>query len=165
MTSSLSIAQGLNNFSEISIQRSLWSQRRQSPEMLCHFHIVNFPYLSGNIPSAPAHGTYISQPIRYSRACHNYENVSSRHSMLAGRLFNQGFSVRKLMRTFYKFMGRYPELASEFNNGLSLMICDSVPIAQLYHFFPQLMKKSWVRGCCAQTRACLLLWILDAITD
>ena len=93
------------------------------------FHIVNFPDLSGNIPTAPAYGTYISQLIRYSRACHNYDNFSSRHSMLAGRLFNEGFSVRKLMRTFYKFMGRYLELASKFNKVLSSMICDSVPIA------------------------------------
>ena len=34
------------------------------------FDIVNFPDLSGNIPTAPAYGTYISQLIRYSRACH-----------------------------------------------------------------------------------------------
>ena len=79
------------------------------------FDIVNVPDLSGNIPTAPACGTYISQLIRYSRACHNYDNFSSRHSMPAERLFNQGFSARKLMRTFYKFMGRYPELASKFN--------------------------------------------------
>ena len=30
------------------------------------FHIVNFSDLSGNIQTAPAHGTYISQLIRYS---------------------------------------------------------------------------------------------------
>ena len=63
------------------------------------FDIVNFPDLSGNIPRASVYGTYISQLIRYSRACHNYDNFSSRHSMLAGRLFNQGFSARKLMKT------------------------------------------------------------------
>ena len=104
------------------------------------FDNVNFPDLSGNIPTAPAYGTYISQLIRYSRACHNYDNVSSRHSMLAERLFNQGFSARKLTRTFYKFMGTYPELASKFNESPSSMICDSVLMTQLYHTFPQLMK-------------------------
>ena len=79
------------------------------------FDIVSFPNLSGSILAAPAYGTYISQLIRYNRACHNYDNFSSRHSILAERLFNQGFSARKLMRTFYKFMGRYPQLASKFN--------------------------------------------------
>ena len=29
------------------------------------FDIVNFPDLSGNIPTVPAYGTYISQLIRY----------------------------------------------------------------------------------------------------
>ena len=39
--------------------------------------IVNFLDLSGDIPTAPGYVTYISQLIRYSRACHNYDNFSS----------------------------------------------------------------------------------------
>ena len=31
------------------------------------FHIVNFPYLSSNLPSGPSYGVYISQLIRYAR--------------------------------------------------------------------------------------------------
>ena len=46
------------------------------------FHIINFPDLPGNIPIDPAYGTYISLLIRCSRACHNYDKFSSRHSML-----------------------------------------------------------------------------------
>ena len=30
------------------------------------FHIVNFPYLSSNVPSGPSYGVYISQFIRYA---------------------------------------------------------------------------------------------------
>ena len=97
------------------------------------FHVVNFPDLTGNIPTAQAYGTFISQLIRYSRACHNYDNFYFRHSMLPKRLFNHGFSERKLMRTFYKFMGRYSEPASKFNKSPSSMICDRVLMAQLYH--------------------------------
>jgi hypothetical protein len=33
------------------------------------FPIVNFPFFSSNIPTSPAHGVYISQLIRYCRAC------------------------------------------------------------------------------------------------
>ena len=33
------------------------------------FPIVNFPFISSNIPAAPAYGVYISQLIPYSRAC------------------------------------------------------------------------------------------------
>ena len=100
------------------------------------FDVVNFPDLFGNIPTAPTYSTYISRLIRYSRAYHNYDNYSSRHSMLAERLSNQDFSVRKLMRAIYKFMGRYSELALKFNKSLSSMICDSVLVAQLCHTFP-----------------------------
>ena len=32
-----------------------------------NFHIVNFPFLSSNIPSSPSYGVYISQLIRYAR--------------------------------------------------------------------------------------------------
>ena len=35
--------------------------------------IVNFHDLSGNILTAAAYGTYISQLIRYCRACHHYD--------------------------------------------------------------------------------------------
>jgi hypothetical protein len=31
--------------------------------------IVNFPFICSNIPAAPVYGIYISQMIRYSRAC------------------------------------------------------------------------------------------------
>ena len=52
------------------------------------FHNVNFPDLSGNIPTPPAYGMYTSQLIRYSQTCYNYDSFSSRHSILAARLFN-----------------------------------------------------------------------------
>ena len=43
------------------------------------------------------------------------------------------------MRRFYKFMARYPELASKFNKTPSSVICDSVPMAQSHETFSQLM--------------------------
>ena len=33
------------------------------------FHIVNFPFLSSNIPFGPSYGAYISQLIRYAMCC------------------------------------------------------------------------------------------------
>ena len=38
-----------------------------------NFHITNFPFLSSNIPSSPTYGVFISQLIRYDRACSPYE--------------------------------------------------------------------------------------------
>ena len=39
-----------------------------------NFPIVNFPFLSSNIPSSPAYGVYVSQLIHYARACSNYQD-------------------------------------------------------------------------------------------
>jgi len=33
------------------------------------FPVVNFPFICSNIAAPPAYGVYISQLIRYSRAC------------------------------------------------------------------------------------------------
>jgi hypothetical protein len=39
-----------------------------------NFPIVNFPVICSNIAAEPAYGVYISQLIRYSRACGSYQN-------------------------------------------------------------------------------------------
>ena len=46
------------------------------------FHIVNFAFLSSNIPSGPSYGVYISQLIRYVRCCSYYEDFRYRHKCL-----------------------------------------------------------------------------------
>ena len=38
------------------------------------FHIVKFPFMSSNIPSAPGYGVYASQLIHYARCCSNYSD-------------------------------------------------------------------------------------------
>ena len=44
-----------------------------------------------NIPAAPAYGVYISQLIRYSRACGSYHDFLDRGLLLTRKLLNQGF--------------------------------------------------------------------------
>ena len=46
------------------------------------FHIVNFPFLSSNIPSGPSYGVYISQLIRYAQCCSNYDDFRYCHKCL-----------------------------------------------------------------------------------
>ena len=55
------------------------------------FEIVNFPHLSSNIPSSPAYGVYISQLIRYSRACSHYKDFLHRARFLTSKLLDQQF--------------------------------------------------------------------------
>ena len=52
-----------------------------------NFPIVNFPLLSSNIP----YGVYVSQLIRYNRACSNYQDFMERGKVLTTRLLSQGY--------------------------------------------------------------------------
>ena len=68
------------------------------------FHIVKFPFVSSNIPSAPAYGVYASQLIRYACCCSNYSDFLLGHRALVTRLLSQGYKVNRLSDTFKKFM-------------------------------------------------------------
>ena len=46
------------------------------------FPIVNFPYLSSNIPESPAYGVFVIQLIRYARVCSKYDDFMFRGSIL-----------------------------------------------------------------------------------
>ena len=63
-----------------------------------NFPIVNLPFICSNIPAAPAYGVYISQLIRYSRACRSYQDLldKSRGLLLTWKLLKQGFLLVKL---------------------------------------------------------------------
>ena len=64
------------------------------------FHIVNFPFMSSNIPSAPTYGVYESQFIRYARCCSNYSDFLSCHRALVTRRLSQGYKINHLSNTF-----------------------------------------------------------------
>jgi hypothetical protein len=54
-----------------------------------NFPIVKFPFIYSNIPAAPAYGEYISQLIRYSRACGTYQDFLDRCLLLTRKLLNK----------------------------------------------------------------------------
>ena len=55
------------------------------------FHIVNFPFLSSNIPSGPSYGVYVSLLIRYARSCSQYDDFRYHRKCLVDRLLSQGY--------------------------------------------------------------------------
>jgi hypothetical protein len=61
-----------------------------------NFLIVNFPFIWSNVPATSAYGLYISQLIRYSRACGSYHEFLDRRLLLTRKSLNQGFLVVKL---------------------------------------------------------------------
>jgi hypothetical protein len=58
--------------------------------------IFPFPFKFSNIPAALANGVYISQLIRYSKACGSYQDFLERGLLLTRKLLNQGFLIVKL---------------------------------------------------------------------
>ena len=91
------------------------------------FHIVNFPFLSSNIPSGPSYGVYISQLIRYARCCSHYDDFRYRHKCLVDRLLSQGYKALRLEKSFKKFYGRYQDLIEKYRRSVNTMVSDSFP--------------------------------------
>ena len=61
-----------------------------------YFHISHFPFLSSDIPSSPVYGVYISQLIRYARACSSYECFILRAVRLSNKLLGQRYVKERL---------------------------------------------------------------------
>ena len=95
-----------------------------------NFHITNFPFLSSNIPSSPANGVFISQLIRYARACSSYECFILRARRLSSKLLKQGYLAERLKSSFRKFYGRYGDLIQQYEVSLSRMLNDILTLDQ-----------------------------------
>ena len=71
-----------------------------------NFPIVNFPFLSSNIPSAPAYNVYISQLICYARARSNYQDFMEHGKVLTTRLLSQGYQTRIRQKASLHLLGQ-----------------------------------------------------------
>ena len=86
------------------------------------FSIVNYPYLSGNIPTKESYGVFVSQLIRYARCCMSAVDFISRTKILVRKLTNQGFKKPRLRRVFEKFAANYYELLFKYNKSLKYLL-------------------------------------------
>ena len=115
-----------------------------------NFHITNFPFLSSNIPSSPAYGVFISQLIRYARACSSYECFILRAMRLSNKLLGQGYVKERFKSSLRKFYGRYGDLTKQYEVPLSRMLHDILDdnhiqwhpplIGHYTNFWPLLIK-------------------------
>ena len=88
------------------------------------FHIINFPFLSSNIPSTPAYGCFISQLIRHARACSSSEWFILIAARLSSKLLGQGYVRERLKSSLRKFYGRYGDLIKHYEVPVSQMLHD-----------------------------------------
>ena len=78
------------------------------------FLIVNFPWLSGDVPRFPSYGVYISQLVRFARCCTSVSDFNSKNLQLTSKLLTQDYRYHKLRKTFGKFFRSYSDLLSKF---------------------------------------------------
>ena len=104
-----------------------------------NFHITNFPFLSSNIPSSPAYGVFISQLIRYARACSSYECFILRAARLSSKLLRQGYVMERLISSLRKFYGRYGDLVKHYEVSLSQVLHDILGHDHI-QWHPQLIR-------------------------
>ena len=82
----------------------------------CPILVVNFPWLSGDVPRLPSYGIYISRLVRFAR-CYMYTSIFDFHSknpQITLKLLTQGYRYHKLRKTFGKFCRSYSEILSKF---------------------------------------------------
>jgi hypothetical protein len=73
---------------------------------------------------APAYGVYLSQLIRYSRACGSYKDFLDRGFLLTRKLMKQGFLLVKLKSSLRTFYGRHPAMVDRYGISVSQMTMD-----------------------------------------
>ena len=67
------------------------------------FPIVNFPWLSGDVPRLPSYDVIISQLFKLARCCTSASDFHSKHLQITFKLLTQGYRYHKLRKTFGKF--------------------------------------------------------------
>jgi hypothetical protein len=87
-----------------------------------NFSIVNFPYLSSDIPASLAYGVYISQLILNAKTRSTYNQFVVRDSILTNKMMPYGFQLSRLDAGIRKWYYRYNDLISPYSLSLGHML-------------------------------------------
>ena len=96
------------------------------------FDIVNYPHLDGDVPRRTSYGVYVSQLVRFARACNNVSDFTARNQTITGKLLKQGYRYHKLCRSFAKFYRRNADLVGKYNTSLKSLLQDGVAQPEYY---------------------------------
>jgi hypothetical protein len=75
------------------------------------------------MPLSPAYGVYISQLIRYTRACFVYEDFSKLGKLLTEKLMLQGYNESRLKSSLIPY-SHYNDLVCDYKLSLVHIIND-----------------------------------------
>ena len=88
--------------------------------------------MDGDVPRRAYYGVFISQLIRFARACNHVGDFNALNKCLTGKLLQQGCRYHKLRKTVSKFYRRYYELISKFNAGLKTFLPEGHSEPEIY---------------------------------
>ena len=74
----------------------------------------------------PTYGVYISQLIRFAKACDTYPDFLTRHQRLVSTLMHQGFKYDLLCRKFKQFYRSHFDLISRYSKSVTQHLREGV---------------------------------------
>ena len=117
---------------DLSINNGIVSSKIYDKRDDFNFKIVNYPHLDGDVPRATSYGVYISQLIRFARACSFVEDFSDRNRVITEKLLKQGYRYDKLRKTFSKFYYRNLSLISKYKSNLKTLLRQGISHPEFY---------------------------------
>ena len=100
---------------------SLYDKQEDFP-----FRVQNYPHLDSNVPCMPMYGVYISQLLRFARACDRYSDFLARHKRLVRTLLDQGFRYGLLCRKFKQFYRSHHSLIQRYSHSVTQHLREGV---------------------------------------
>jgi hypothetical protein len=91
---------------------------------------TNYLFIFSHISAEPVHRVYISQLIRYSRACGSCRYFLDRGLLVTRKLLNEGFLAVKVMSPIRKFDSRHHNLVTIYGIYVSVVIFRSFNMAK-----------------------------------
>ena len=117
---------------DLSIHNGVISSKIYDKRDDFNFNIVNYPHLDGDVPRSTSYGIYISQLIRFARACSSVDDFIERNRLITAKLLTQGYIFDKLRKTFSKFYHRNFSFVSKFNCSLKFLLRQGISHPDFY---------------------------------
>ena len=96
----------------------------------CHYWFTNTN--PGSKSVFGTFGVYVSQLVRYARACFKYQDFGEREKLLTRKLLTQVYHKVKLVPTVAKLCERHHDLVDPYNVVVFKLISDLMAWAEAY---------------------------------
>jgi len=125
----------LKQTARVGLERNFTTKEMIS---ISHLHVATFQQHQHM-------GVFISQLVRYSRACGSYENFLDSGLQLATKLLKLGFLVVKLKSSLWKFYDRHADSVTEYlcyKWPRICSVCNYTPVMYSFMTYHQIFNKN-----------------------